>query len=72
LFVVIIAALFFLNGAYKDRSGLEAGIGLPVLGIVPPMPTPDSAAYQRRLTSVSIIASLVSLVFGSAIIILVL
>lgn len=69
LFVALLGLLFFLNGAFKDRDEMEAETGLPVLGMIPPMATPEAVAYEKRLTSVSVFASALSLASGSLLII---
>ncbi|MCB0344617.1 MAG: hypothetical protein KDD66_05855 [Bdellovibrionales bacterium] len=69
LFVSLLMLLFFLNGAYKDRDEMESETGLPVLGLIPPMTTPETVAYQKRLTSVSVFASALSLASGSLLIV---
>ncbi|MCB0359984.1 MAG: hypothetical protein KDD44_10115, partial [Bdellovibrionales bacterium] len=69
IFISLLFVLYFLNGAYKERDELEQSVNLPVLGIIPPMNTPEAVAYERRLSSVSLFATVLSLVTGSMLIV---
>ncbi len=69
LFVALLTLLYFLNGSFKDRDEMESETGLTVLGLIPPMATPETVAYEKRLTSVSVFASALSLASGSLLIV---
>lgn len=62
--------MMFLNGAYKTRDEVEADLGLPVLGVIPPMETPRSKAHGRRAITLSLAASAMSFVVVGVLIVL--
>lgn len=70
VFFAIPMALYFLNNSFKFTDDLENEVGVPVIGVVPPMITPESVRFRRRLSSSALVASLLSLVGGFVIIFL--
>lgn len=68
VFALIPAVLYLLNRSYKSSSDLEEVLGVPVIGTIPPMITPESVLFKKRLMSGSLVASTISLVAGSALI----
>jgi polysaccharide biosynthesis transport protein len=63
--------LYFLNRAYKSTNEVEQEIGLPVIGVVPPMQTLHTAMLEKRLATITVITSAFSLVGGSVMILLI-
>lgn len=59
--------MLFLNSAYKFKDEVEADLGVSVLGIIPPMNTPNAATHNRRTKSVSILASTATLIVASVV-----
>ncbi len=68
LFIGIPLFLYNLSPAFKDMHEIENHIGLPVLGIIPPMPTEEHIALHRRAAVVTMLTSFVSL-FGGGLLI---
>jgi uncharacterized protein involved in exopolysaccharide biosynthesis len=52
--------LYFLNGAFRTKSEVAEGLGLQVLGVIPPMTTPEAMVRARRLQMTSAMISAVS------------
>ncbi|OVE80197.1 hypothetical protein BVY02_01040, partial [bacterium J17] len=71
LLMAIPMALFFLNDSYKFRSDFEYSTGVPVLSVVPPMPTREAQRASMQANRLSVIASSVSFVCGALVIFLV-
>jgi polysaccharide chain length determinant protein (PEP-CTERM system associated) len=57
--------MLYLNSAYKFKEEVEADLGVSVLGIIPPMNTPNSVTHSRRTKSLSIVASTATLALAS-------
>lgn len=70
LLVVIPMVLMLVNGSFKTRDEVEADLGLPVIGVIPPMSTPRSKAQGRRALTVSLAASAMSFVAAGLLIVL--
>ncbi|HMO16618.1 MAG TPA: hypothetical protein PKA63_02325 [Oligoflexia bacterium] len=70
VFTLIPVAFFFLNTAFKFRKEAESVLGLPVLGVIPPIETPAVAIASRRAFSTSFLTSVVTFVFGVVLIII--
>ena len=71
LFFAIPVGLFFLNGGFKFREEVEDELEIAVIGIVPPMATPQAKKLQRRAGATTFVASVLSFFAGSVIIFLV-
>lgn len=70
LFFALPIAFLFLNGSFRSKDEVESELGLKVLGIVPPMITPDALAAQRRLSFASMAVSAVSVAFVSVVVLI--
>jgi len=70
LFLLIPLLLFLLNTSFKLTEEVEQVTQLPVLGVVPPMETPDALMFRKRLISSSALASVVSFIGGCVLIFL--
>ena len=70
--IAVPLGLFFMNSSFKFRDELENELGLPVIGVLPTMDTPRAAALARRASSTSVVASVLCLAAGAAIILWVL
>ena len=66
--VAVPLGLYFMNSSFKFRDELESELGLPVIGVLPTMDTPRAAALARRASSASVVASVLCLAAGAAII----
>ncbi len=62
---------YYLNGSLKSREEAESELGLPVIGIIPPLLTSEVVSQKTRTRRLSVFASMVSLVLGVLLIILV-
>ncbi len=67
--VAVPLGLFFMNSSFKFRDELESELGIPVIGVLPTMDTPRAAALARRASSTSVVASVLCLAAGAAIIV---
>lgn len=63
VFCSIPFGLFYVNNAYKFRSDIEADLGLPVFGVIPPINDAFDAKVDERLTETG--AAMMSLFFLS-------
>ena len=57
--------MLFLNSSYKFKEEVEADLGVTVLGIIPPMNTPNAVTHDRRSRSLSVVASAATLLVAS-------
>jgi len=55
--------LYFMNSGFKFRDEVETELGIPVIGIIPPMETPRATMQSRHAVSTSLVVSLIS--FGT-------
>ena len=51
---------FFINGSFKFRQEIESELGIDVLGVIPPMDSPDALLNKRRANTLSMAVSAVS------------
>ena len=63
-------AIYFLNGSFRSKEEVEEILGVKVLGVIPPMYTPEATSAARRIQVVSGAASAVSFLALSAVIVL--
>jgi polysaccharide chain length determinant protein (PEP-CTERM system associated) len=66
--VVLLALLvlcYVLNMAYKTRDDLEDELGLPIIGVIPPMQSASKLFRERRMVKISAACSLIFFVVGS-------
>lgn len=70
LLVTIPVAIYFLNGSFRSKEEVEEILGVKVLGVIPPMYTPEATSAARRIQVVSGAASAVSFLALSAVIVL--
>ena len=63
LFLVPVA-FFYFNSSYKFKSEAEAGLSVPVVGMIPPLKTPNVIAQQRKSIATSFGTSLATLIAG--------
>ncbi len=56
---------FYLTGAYKFRDELEEELGIPVIGVIPPLETIRSRGVVRRAMTFSLITSATLFIMGS-------
>ena len=70
LLVAIPVAIYFLNGSFRSKEEVEETLGVKVLGVIPPMYTPEATSAARRIQVVSGAASAVSFLALSAVIVL--
>ena len=68
--LVLPVALYFMNDSYRFRQEVEDELGVPVIGVIPPMKTPAASVARRRAGATALAASVVSLFAGSLLIIL--
>lgn len=59
---------FFLSSSFKFRQEVEDELGIDVLGVVPPMDSPDALLHKRRANTVSMFFSVASCVAGIVVI----
>ena len=59
---------YYLNGSLKSREEAESELGLPVIGIIPPLLTSEVVSQKTRTRRLSVFASMVSLVLGLSLI----
>jgi polysaccharide chain length determinant protein (PEP-CTERM system associated) len=62
---------YALNGSFKFREDIEAEVGVPVIGVLPPMKTPASKLAYRRASFISVACSALTLCCGSLVIVLI-
>lgn len=70
LFFGIPIGLFFLNGSFRSKEEVEESLGVKVLGVIPPMVTPEALASSKRIQWLSGAASAVSFLALSAVIVI--
>jgi succinoglycan biosynthesis transport protein ExoP len=70
LLVIVPVAIFFLNGSFRSKEEVEQVLGVKVIGVIPPMYTPEATSANRRIQLVSGAASAVSFLALSAVIFL--
>jgi len=70
ILVAIPVAIYFLNGSFRSKEEVEETLGVKVLGVIPPMFTPEATSAARRIQVVSGAASAVSFLALSAVIVL--
>ncbi len=70
LLVTIPIGLYFLNGSFRSKEEVEETLGVKVLGVIPPMITPEALGATRRIQWLSGAASAVSFLALSAVIVM--
>jgi polysaccharide chain length determinant protein (PEP-CTERM system associated) len=70
ILVAVPVAIYFLNGSFRSKEEVEETLGVKVLGVIPPMFTPEATSATRRIQLVSGAASAVSFLALSAVIVL--
>jgi polysaccharide chain length determinant protein (PEP-CTERM system associated) len=70
LFGAIPVALYFFSGSFRSKEEVEETLGVKVIGVIPPMITPEALASVRRIQWVSGAASAISFLALSAVIVL--
>ncbi len=68
LFLVIPIVLVVTNRFFISTRDVEEELGIPIIGVVPPMPSPQTLAILHRVTTISMVASLFSLLSGGLVI----
>lgn len=72
IFAVFPVGLYFVNSSYRMKDELESEFGIPVVGVIPPMVSPESLAFDRRLGMTSFLISASGAAIVSVVIFLVL
>jgi len=70
LLIAIPIAIYFLNGSFRSKEEVEEALGVKVLGVIPPMFTPEATSASRRIQLVSGAASAASFLALSAVIVM--
>ena len=68
MFLAVPLGLYQLNSGFKSKDDLERTTGLPIIGVVPPMDTPDLLYQRRRLTIASLVGMVLSMIGGGYVI----
>lgn len=64
LFFGISFGCYFSNSAFKTKDEIESELGIPVLGVVPPIATINSSLRKQKATNKSILLSFFALIVG--------
>jgi len=70
LFLAIPLAFYFLNSAFKFKKEAEDLIGLPILGVIPPLKTPGVLSASRKAQFTSFVSSAFTVVVGVVLILI--
>lgn len=64
LMIALPIVFFLTNPSYKLVSQVESDLGLPVLGVIPPMETPHAVCVQNKMIVFSLLISILFLIVG--------
>lgn len=68
IFLLVPIAMFFLTSSYKASEEVENDLGVPVIGVIPPMDTPELRQEARMVLFRSLIGAMAAVGVGSVVI----
>ena len=67
-FFIIPLSVYLLHNSYKSTDELRRDLGINIIGVIPPMVTPETMVFNKRLGSSSALMSIAALAVGVTII----